>query len=154
MVKRQSKADKFRDLANAVNQINNDEKVRRIGAKDGSIATHPVVPVDPTTLEAEVLRDCLVWLSNHYVMHNRHDAGTFQNNRGQYGTYGILRSGDIHGMLRHHGGKHFEIETKRGKGGRLSKAQQKRKMDVEYNNGLYFVVHGINELIFYMGVWV
>ncbi|KKM95461.1 hypothetical protein LCGC14_1187910 [marine sediment metagenome] len=153
-MKRQTKSDKFRDLANAVSQINNGEKVRRIGAKDGSIATHPVVPVDPTKSEKAVLAECLSWIQTQHVMRNRHDAGTFQNNRGQYGTYGILGSGDIHGMLRHHGGKHFEIETKRGKGGRLSKDQQRRKVDVEYNNGLYFVVHGLPELIHYMQEWI
>ncbi len=153
-MKRQTKADKFRDLANAVNQINNGEKVRRIGAKDGSIATHSVVAVDPTKPEKAVLAECLSWLQRQHMMRNRHDAGTFQNNRGQWAAYGIRGSGDIHGMLRHHGGKHFEIECKRGKGGQLSKDQQIRKRDVEYNDGLYFVVHGINELIFYMGVWI
>ena len=153
-MKRQSKADKFRDLANAVNQINNGEKVRRIGARDGSIATHPVVAVDPSKYEADVLKECLDWLKQHHVMHNRHDCGSGDMSGAGMATYGIRSSGDIHGMLRHHSGKHFEIETKRGSGGRLSKGQQKRKRDVEYNNGLYFVVHGINELIFYMGVWV
>ncbi len=153
MKKKQTKADKFRDLANAVNQINNGEKVQRIGAKDGSIATHPVVPC-PFLAEAIVLKDCLAWLKEHHVVCNRHDCGTFQNQFGQYGTYGILGSGDIHGMLRHHGGKHFEIETKHGKGGRLSKAQQRRKIDVEYNNGLYFVVHGLPELIYFMQEWI
>jgi len=153
-MKRQTKSQKFNDLANAVKQINSGEKVKRIGARDGSIATHPVVPVDPTKSEKAVLAECLFWLDKHHIMYNRHDAGTFQNNRGQWATYGILGSGDIHGMLRHNWGKHFEIECKRGKGGRLSKAQQKRKRDVEYNNGLYFVVHGIEELIFYMEEWV
>jgi hypothetical protein len=153
-MKRQTKQDKFRDLANAVKQINSGEKVRRIGARDGSIPTHPVVPVDVTKSEKVVLVECLAWLKKHHTMCNRHDAGTFQNDRGQWATYGIKNSGDIHGMLKHHGGKHFEIEVKRGKGGRLSEGQQKRKRDVEYNNGLYLVVHGLEELIYYMGEWV
>lgn len=153
-MKRQTKSQKFKDLANAVKQINSGEKVRRIGARDGSIATHPVVAVDPTKSEKIVLMECLAWLNINHVMCNRHDAGTFQNDRGQWGTYGMLGSGDIHGMLRHHGGKHYEIETKRGSGGRLGKGQQKRKRDVEYNNGLYFVVHGLPELIYYMEEWV
>lgn len=128
--------------------------MKRIGAKDGSIRTHPVVPVDPTKLEADVLDDCRDWLKAHHVMHNRHDAGTFQNNRGQWGCYGIINSGDIHGMLKHHGGKHFEIETKRGSGGRLSVGQQKRMKDICENGALYIVVHGVEELEHYMGEWI
>jgi hypothetical protein len=153
-VKRQTKAQKCKDLGNAVIQIREGKKVKRVGARDGSIPTHPVVSVDPTKSEKIVLMECLAWLNINHVKCNRHDAGTFQNKFGQYGTYGILGSGDIHGMLRHHDGKHFEIECKKGKGGRLSKAQQKRRRDVEYNNGLYFVVHGVEELIYYMGCWV
>lgn len=153
-MKRQTKSQKCRDLGNAIIQMRNDEKVRRIGAKDGSIATHPVVPVDVTKLEADVLSECLAWLKKHHVMCNRHDAGTFQNNRGQYGTYGIKGSGDIHGMLKKNWGKHFEIETKRGSGGRQSKGQQDRMRDIRNNNGLYFVCHGVEELEFLMGEWV
>ena len=153
-MKRQTKADKFRDLANAVTQMRNGDKVKRIGAKDGSIATHPVVPVDPSLPEKEVLKDCMAWLKEHHVQHNRHDDGTFQNRFGQWATYGILGSGDIHGTLRHHQGKRFEIETKKGKGGRLSKDQQRRMRDLHYNNALYFVVHGVEELIFYMEEWI
>jgi hypothetical protein len=153
MAKRQTKADKCRDLGNAVLQIRAGKKVKRIGARDGSIPTHPVVPVDPKKKEAEVLADCLRWLRENHVMHNRHDCGTLDSGYG-FATYGILGSGDIHGVLRFHDGKHFEIECKRGKGGRLSKAQQKRKRDVEYNNGLYFVVHGVEEMFYYMGAWV
>lgn len=153
-MKRQTKAQKFNDLVNAVTQINSGQKVRRIGARDGSIATHPVVLVDPSKSEKTVLAECLSWLQKHHVMRNRHDCGTFQNQFGTYGTYGILGSGDIHGMLRHNWGRHFEIECKHGKGGRLSKDQQRRKRDVEYNNGLYFVVHGVEELIYYFKEWV
>lgn len=153
-MKPQTRKQKFNDLANAVKQMREGKKVKRIGAKDGSIRTHPVVPVDSKKLEHEVLADCLTWLKKHHIMHNRHDAGTFQNSRGQYGTYGILGSGDIHGMLRHHGGKHFEIETKRGSGGTLSEAQQKRMSKVRRNNALYFVCHGVEELEHYMGEWV
>ena len=153
-MKRQTNADKFRDLANAVKQINSGEKVRRIGAKDGSVPTRPSVPVDSDKSEEEVLVDCLVWLKKHHIMCDRCDSGSFQNNRGQWATYGIKGSGDIHGTLRHHSGKRFEIECKRGKGGRLSKGQQKRKRDVEYNNGLYFIVHGVEELEYFMGEWI
>lgn len=156
-MKRQTKLQKFNDLANAYHQIHRGEKVKRIGAKDGSIRTHAVVPVDPKLLEHEVLADCLSWLKKHHVFCNRHDAGTFQNERGQYGTYGIKGAGDIIGIISpmvHGRGTHFEIETKRGSGGRLDTGQQKRLKDVRDAGGLYFVVHGVKELEFLMGEWV
>lgn len=151
-MKRQTKAQKFNDLANAIGQIRRGESVKRIGAKDGSIATHPVVPMQYPYPECDVLHDCLVWLRKHHILCNRHDAGTFQNDRGQWGTYGIKSAGDIIGMLK--GGRHFEIECKRGSGGRQSKGQQKRMRDVRDNGGLYFVVHGVSELEHYMGEFV
>ena len=154
MTKRQTRAQKYNDLANTIGQIRRGEPVKRIGAKDGSIRTHPVVPVNPNKFEHMVLADCLAWLKKHRVFCNRHDAGTFKNERGQWGTYGIIGSGDIHGSLRHHHGKHFEIETKRGSGGQLSMGQQKRMKNARENNALYFVVHGLEELEHYMGEWV
>ncbi len=154
MTKRQTKTEKFRDLANAVNQIREGVSVHCVGARDGSIPTHPVVPVDPSLLEHAVLSDCLAWLKKHHVMHNRHDCGSGDMVGAGMAVYGIRFSGDIHGMLRHHNGRHFEIETKRGKGGRLSKGQQKRRRKVRRNGGLYFVVHGLPELIHFMQEWV
>lgn len=153
-MKRQTRKQVYNDLANAIGQIRRGEKVKRIGAKDGSIRTHAVVPVDPKKLEYEVLRDCLNWLRKHYIFCQRHDAGTFQNDRGQWGCYGIINSGDIHGMLKRHEGKHFEIECKRGSGGRLSVGQYKRRADVMRAGGLYFVVHGVQELEHFMGEWI
>lgn len=153
-MKPQTRTQKYNDLANAVGQIRRGEPVKRIGAKDGSIQTHPVIPVDPKKLEHEVLADCLSWLKKHHVFYNRHDCGTFQNQFGQYGTYGIKGAGDIIGMLKNNWGKHFEIETKRGSGGRQRKGQQDRMRNVRDNDGLYFVVHGIEELEHYMGEWV
>lgn len=157
MKRRQTKLQKFNDLANAVGQIRRGEKVKRIGAKDGSIRTHPVVPVDSKKLEHEVLTDCLSWLKKHHVFCNRHDAGSFQNERGQYGTYGIIGAGDIIGIISpmvHGRGIHFEIETKRGSGGQLNTGQQKRLKDVRDAGGLYFVVHGVEELEHYLGEWI
>jgi hypothetical protein len=155
-MKRQTKAQKCNDLANAVKQINSGEKVRRIGARDGSIPTHPVVacPNLPELGKDGVQDLCYKWLKKHHVFCSRHDAGSFQNERGQWGTYGIKGSGDIHGMLKNNWGKHFEIECKRGSGGRQSKKQQDRMKDVRENNGLYFVVHGVEELEYFMGEWV
>lgn len=153
-MKKQTKKQKFFDLATAIGQIKRGEPVRRIGTKDGSIATHPVVYVDPKKLESDVLADCLGWLKMHHVFCNRHDSGSFRNDRSQWGTYGIKNSGDIHGMLSLHNGKHFEIETKRGSGGRQTEGQQKRMKDVRANDGLYFIIHGVEELIHYIGEWV
>jgi len=153
-MKRQTRKQKFNDLANAIGQMCRGEPVKRIGTKDGSIRTHPVVPVDPKKLEHQVLFECLNWLIRLRIFCQRHDAATLQNDRGQYGTYGIKGSGDIHGMLKYHGGKHFEIETKRGSGGTLSVGQQKRMRDVRNSNGLYFVVHGVEELEHFMREWI
>ena len=153
-MKRQTRKQIYNDLANAIGQIRRGEPVKRIGAKDGSIRTHAVVSVDPKKLEREVLQECMIWLSCNHVFGNRHDSGSFQNERGQWGCYGIINSGDIHGMLKHHGGKHFEVECKRGSGGRLSVGQQQRRKNVRANDSLYFVVHGVEELEHYMGEWV
>jgi len=125
-----------------------------VGAKDGSIPTHPIIPVDNTKKEAQILRECLSWLKRRNVYCKRHDAGTFQNQFGQWGAYGIKGSGDIHGMLRKHGGKHYEIECKHGSGGHQNAGQRKRMREVRENNGLYFIVHGVEELEHYMGEWV
>ena len=146
-MKRQTKAQKFNDFADAVYCIRQGKPPKRSGAKDGSIPTHPVVDV-PDLTEAQVLTACKDWLKQHNIFHNRHDAGSFQNIHGQWGTYGIVNAGDIIGILSN--GIHFEIECKRGRGGRLSIGQQKRMRDVRATNGLYFVVHGINELEHYM----
>ena len=151
-MKHQTRKQIYKDLANAIGQIRRGEKVKRIGAKDGSIRTHAVVPVDSKLLEHEVLADCLDWLKKHHVFCNRHDAGTFQNERGQWGTYGIKSAGDIIGMLRD--GQHFEIETKRGSGGRLDIGQQKRMKDVREHGGLYFICHGVEEIKHYLGAKV
>lgn len=153
-MKHQTRKQKFNDLANVIGQIRRGEKVKRVGAKDGSIATHSVVPVDPKKLEHKVLANCLAWLKKHHVFCNRHDAGTFQNERGQWGTYGIKGAGDIIGIIStmvRGRGIHFEIECKRGSGGRFTVGQQKRMRDVRNSGGLYFVVHGVEELEHFMG---
>ena len=91
-----------------------------------------------------MLAECLSWLRKNRITCWRHDAGTFQNVRGQWGTYGMKNAGDIIGLLRN--GVHFEIETKHSNGGRLFSGQQKRMQDLKETNGLYFVVHGVAEL--------
>ena len=151
MAKKQTNKQKFNDLANAVNQINAGEKVKRIGAKDGSVPTHPVVPC-LSLLEHQVLIDCLYWLHSHCVLCNRNNVGAGEMGTSGYYSYGIKDAGDIVGLLLN--GRHFEIETKAGTGGRLTIGQQKRMQKIRENNGLYFVVHGVPELEHYMGKYV
>lgn len=143
MKKRRTKAEKNQDYFDAFKCVQKGIKVKRSGAKDGSIATHPVIPV-PDIPEREVLAECLKWLKKHKILCNRHDSGAGDVSGAGYATYGIKGAGDIIGLLPN--GIHFEIECKRGKGGRLSKKQQKRHEDIQNNSGYYFVVHGVEEL--------
>lgn len=147
-MKRRTKAQKLKDYYDAFKCIREDRKVKREGTKDGSIATHPVVEVKVKP-EKAVVQNCLIRLKRHGILCNRHDAGSFQNIHGDWGSYGIQGAGDIIGLLKT--GQHFEIECKKGKGGRLSLAQQKRMRQIRENNGLYFIVHGVEELEHYMG---
>lgn len=145
-MKKQTKQQKLNDLYIGYKCIRDGKPIKRTGSKDGSISTHPVVPVLPLP-EKDVVAACISWLRRHHIFCNRHDSGTFQNIRGQWGSYGIRNSGDIHGILRT--GIHFEIEAKRGKGGRLSAGQQKRMREVQATNGVYLVIHGLKELEYY-----
>lgn len=147
-MKKQTKDDKFRDLHDAYRCLKEGKPVKRSGAKDGSIATHPVVPVIDHA-EFVVLRKCMNWLRQHGILCNRNNTGAGQMGTSGFYSYGIKNGGDIIGLLPT--GQHFEIEVKRGKGGRLSKGQQKRRSDITKNNGIYLVVHGVPELEFYFG---
>lgn len=114
------------------------------GAKDGSIPTHPVVPC-PDMPEAAVLCQCMAWLKRHRIMADRMNVGAGHlEDRKQFHTYGIPGAGDIMGILPT--GIHFEVECKRGRGGRLSEKQQERQKKVLTTNGVYVIVHGIPEL--------
>lgn len=146
-LKRRTRAQQYADIADAVKCINKGVKVKRSTHKDGSIPTRPVVVVADLP-EKQVVKDCIDWLRCHHVFCNRHDAASFQNDRGQWGVYGIKGAGDIIGMLRYDG-RHFEIECKRGSGGTLSIGQQKRMKDVEDNSGIYLIIHGVSELEYY-----
>lgn len=118
------------------------------GRADGSITTHPTIPC-ADVLEAVVLTDCQVWLDQHGVVHDRNNVGKFevQISPGKWGwrIYGIIDGGDVMGCLSHNG-RHFEIEMKRGRGGLLTKGQQKRKFKILSNNGIYLIVHSAEEL--------
>lgn len=154
MKRRRTKALQYADIADAVKCINEGTKVKRSTYKDGSIPTYPEYPVDETKLEAKVKSDCVTWLRQHHVFCNPHGCGSFINERGQQRMYGIKNSGDIHGMLSHYDGKHFELEIKRGSGGRQSVGQQKRMNDVRDNNGIYLIIHGVEELEYHFGGFV
>lgn len=139
--KKQLNADNFQ----AYQCITQGRKVKRIGAKDGSVPVHPICPVDPDKTEDEVLKDCLEWLTKKRIFHNRHDVGGANIAGAGFAVYGIKGAGDIIGILAN--GRHFEIETKRGKGGRWSEEQQKRCGAVKKTNGVYLLISGLEELI-------
>ncbi len=115
------------------------------GAKDGSIATRPVVPCPdlPELGKGGVQDLCYNWLKARRVFCNTHACGSGPG----HAIYGIKHSGDIHGILPD--GRHFEIECKRGKGGRLKAGQQEREIAVWVAGGLYYTVHGIPEMEHY-----
>ena len=146
VVKKQTRQQKIGDLFTAYKCIKGNKPVKRHGTKDGSIPTHPIIVV-PEYPESEVLKFCLVWLRKHGILCNRNNVGAGEMGASGYYSYGIRGAGDIIGLLSN--GTHFEIECKAGKGGRLSLAQQKRMRNIRDNNGLYFVVHGIEELEYY-----
>lgn len=146
-MKRRTKAQKLKDCYDAFKCIREDKKVKREGTKDGSIATHPVIDIPITKPEKFVLADCLTWLRQHNILCNRNNVGAGEMGASGYYSYGIRGAGDIIGLLKT--GQHFEIECKRGNGGRLSLEQQKRMKQIRENNGLYFVVHGLEELEHY-----
>jgi hypothetical protein len=145
-MKKQTKDDKCRDLYDAFKCMRDGKPVRRSMAKDGSIPTHSIVPV-PDLIESCVLADCLRWLREHRIPCDRNNTGAGQMGASGFYSYGIKNGGDIIGWLPN--GIHFEIECKRGKGGRLSKGQQKRMRDIRKTPAYYFVVHGVEELIHY-----
>lgn len=140
------KAQKLNDCYTALQHLKTNTKPQR-KAKDGSIPVVAIVQVNNTKSEKQVQDECLAWLKEHRIMCDRCDAGTFQNQSGQWATYGIIGGGDIVGLTKT--GRHFELEIKRGKGGRLSRQQQKRMEDINNNNGIYLVICGVEELEFY-----
>ncbi len=118
--------------------------MKRTGAKDGSVPVQTKCYVNPDKTENEVLKDCLEYLKQKHVFHNRHDVGSANIAGAGFAVYGIKDAGDIIGILAD--GTHFEIETKRGKGGRWSEGQQKRCNKILETNGVYLLVSGVEEL--------
>ena len=145
-MKHRTRKQQYADYYDVFKAVQGDKKVKRHGAKDGSIPTHPVVEVMGMP-ESTVVIECLTWFKQHHIFHNRHDVGAGDIAGYGYATYGIKGAGDIIGLLPT--GQHFEIECKRGKGGRLSLGQQKRMRNIRANNGVYLICHGVEELEHY-----
>lgn len=144
-IMKKPKHQKFSDCFEAYQHMKNNTrpKSRR---KDGAIQTHPIIDV-PDILEYEVQDECCKWLKQHRIFHDAHGCGSGDLVGAGQARYGIKDAGDIIGILPN--GIHFEIECKRGRGGRLSKGQQDRMRDVRANNGVYLVIHGVTELEYY-----
>ncbi len=148
MTKKRSRKDIYSDYAKAIGAIRKGEPVKRTSAKDGSISTHPAPLFGKSDQsEAEVLQECLSWLRARQLVCNRNNVGVGAMSTSGMHSYGIKGAGDIIGLLKN--GRHFEVECKAGKGGRLSKGQQQRRYDVMMSNGLYLVVHSLKELRFH-----
>ena len=145
-MKRRSKADKIDDCFTAFKCIKEGKPVKRSGAKDGSIIVRSTIEV-PNIVEAQVLKDCLSWLKTHNIVCNRNNTGAGSIGASGFYSYGIKDGGDIIGLTKQ--GGHYELEIKRGKGGRLSKGQQKRMELIRNNKGIYLVVCGWQELELY-----
>lgn len=94
-------------------------------------------------LEADVLRGCMQWLKSHSIVCDRNNTGLIDVRGGKM-RFGIKGGGDIIGCLPN--GRHYEIECKRGRGGSLSPGQQQRKRKIMSNNGVYLIVHSVEEL--------
>lgn len=146
-MERQTKSQKCKDLFDVYKCIKEDRPVKREGAKDGSISIKPFFPVVDIP-EKEVLKQCLIWLRKHGIIADRLNTGAGELGISGYRTYGIIGGGDIIAILPN--GKHLEIETKAGRGGRLGLRQQKRMKKILDNNGFYFIVCSITELIYYI----
>ena len=143
MAKRRTKAQKLGDYFQAFKCVQEGKPVKRSGAKDGSIRIKPFLSTNAIP-EREVLKQCLDWLRKHGIVADRLNVGTGELGTSGYRVYGIVGGGDIIAILP--SGMHLEVETKSGKGGRLSLRQQRRKEKIQRNNGYYFVVCGVNEL--------
>jgi hypothetical protein len=142
-LKRQTKSQKFADYHDSLKCLGAGTEPHRLMGRrrDGSLPTTPVSPQKVS--EATVLQECLEFLRKKGIKANRLNNGSFQTTSGWH-YYGVPGAGDIMGLLP--SGRHLEIETKAGRGGTLSVAQQKRMRDIRENNGLYFVVHSVEEL--------
>ena len=117
---------------------------KRVTGKDvlKDIYTKPLVKSGH--MESKVLKDCTSWLRRHQVAAFRNNTG-FGDLRGtgQSYHYGIKSAGDIICCLE---GLYCEVECKHGNGGVWKLNQQHHANKVRRSGGLYFLVHGVDEL--------
>lgn len=116
--------------------------------KNRSRPTKPTIPCEDV-LEKVVLSDCMGWLKKRRIVCDRNNVGMFTVPGSGMCRFGIKFGGDIMGCLPN--GRHYEVECKRGRGGTLSVGQQGRRKKVLMNNGVYLVVHSVEELELLMG---
>lgn len=142
-----TKKQKFADFHDAMKCLKREEKPRRLNgrAKDGSLPTKPAIEIANPKSERDVLDECKAWLEARGCMVNRLNNGSFCT-AGGWRRYGILGGGDLLGCTRD--GRHFEIEVKKGRGGRLRVEQQRRRDKCLAHNAIYLVVHDVEELEF------
>lgn len=147
MTKCRSKALIYADLADAVRCMRQGKKPKRSTNKDGSINTEPIFSVEPK-LEKDVLKDCIAWLRRRGCVADRMNVGAGRLDNGNFYRYGIAGAGDILAYLPN--GRGVEIECKHGAGGKWSISQQRRAKKIQRNNALYYIVHGVEELEYFM----
>lgn len=143
MPRKQTKAQKFKDLSDTLTCLRQNLPPHRLNSRaaDGSIPVKP--QVKSSRPEREILEECKAWLVKHGCMVDRLNNGAHQD-AGGFHFYGISGAGDLIGCLP--GGRHLEVETKAGHGGRLSVAQQRRQKRVTEYGGVYCVVCSVEEL--------
>jgi len=146
-MKRQTKAQRFQTIAKGVASICKGGAPKKLFRKDGSVATKPVVPVDPTKSEAVVSKECIRWLRKHGIQVSRMNVGFGSMGGKSQCTYGIVGGGDLFCILPF--GRHLEVECKKGKGGVWKRSQQNRCKLVRAMGACYIVVHGVEELEHY-----
>ena len=142
--KRTKKAlrEQLGNLAAAIARCHRTGEVFKKPRKDGAIPTRPTIPcIDHA--ESVVLEECIALLKRLRITANRMNNGKFDTGSG-FRQYGIKGAGDIVGLLP--GGRHLEVECKRGCGGYLSPDQQERKRKIEESGGLYIIAHSSAEL--------
>lgn len=112
------------------------------------IRTKPMF--EKTDKREKVVQDeCLTWLKTRRILAMRNNVGFGSiGGDGRMYQYGIKFAADIICCLP--GGLYCEIECKHGKGGTWSIGQQEHAEKVKAVGGLYYVVHGTDELDHYL----
>jgi len=147
-MKKKSRSEIYDGIARGVKVIN----AGGVPVPQKAYRTKPMFTITEPKSEAEVLKDCIAWCKHNRLVADRMNVGAGALGESGYRTYGIKGAGDIIGLL--HNGRHFEIECKSGKGGVWSDAQQKRREKIVNSNGLYVVVHSVEELEMLMKVYL